>query len=104
MVACAVVVDSDGRAQRWAEYDTGQAVAALSVQATDLGLHVHQMGGFDPDAIRSAFRLAEAITPVTALAIGQWDPHADLPATLTEHEQNPRERRPIDELMLTVST
>ena len=103
MVACAVVVDSDGKEQRWAEYDTGQAVAMLSVQASELGLHVHQMGGFDADAIRAAFDLPADVTPVSAIAIGRWDPGADLPADLAEREQAARGRTPLDTIVIAGS-
>ena len=40
-------------------YDTGQAVAALVTQAQADGLSVHQMGGFDTDAVRAGLGLAE---------------------------------------------
>ncbi|MDO8970254.1 MAG: nitroreductase family protein, partial [Saprospiraceae bacterium] len=36
-----------GKPNLWATYDLGQSVAHLSVQATALGLFVHQMAGFD---------------------------------------------------------
>src|SRR3974377_1979533 len=36
-----------GQPNLWAMYDVGQAVAHLSVQASALGLAVHQMAGFD---------------------------------------------------------
>src|SRR3954465_2176968 len=42
--------DETGRPRPWALYDTGQAVAALTVQAECEGLSVHQLGGFDTDA------------------------------------------------------
>jgi nitroreductase len=61
-------------------FDTGQAVAALSVQAEADGLSVHQMGGFDADAARSEFDLETALTPLVVLAVGRRDPDAELPS------------------------
>jgi nitroreductase len=37
---------------RFAFYDVGQAVAHMSIQAHALGLHVHQMAGFDTAKVR----------------------------------------------------
>src|SRR3712207_2046778 len=39
--------DADGAPNRHALHDVGQATAQLALQATALGLVVHQMGGFD---------------------------------------------------------
>ena len=44
ILVAARTADDDGRAQPWALYDTGQAVAALVTQAQADGLAVHQMG------------------------------------------------------------
>lgn len=84
----------------WALYDTGQAVAHLSVQAEELGLAVHQMGGFDAVGIRERFSLAPELKPISAVAVGRLDPAADLPEPLFERERAPRERRPLSELLL----
>jgi nitroreductase len=55
---------------RWAEYDTGAAVANLSLQATALGLVVHQMGGFDAEQASELFHLPPDCTPMAMIAIG----------------------------------
>ncbi len=89
-----------GRPQPWALYDTGQAVAALVTQAQADGLSVHQMGGFDNDAVRAAFGLADALTPVVVLAIGRHDGRAGLPGPLAARETAPRTRRPLGDLLL----
>ena len=85
----------------WAVYDTGQAVAHLSVQAEELGLAVHQMGGFDAEGVRSHFGLAPELKPIAAIALGRLDPEADLPEPFAERERAPRERRPLNELLLS---
>ncbi|GAA0633764.1 nitroreductase family protein [Sporichthya brevicatena] len=84
----------------WAVYDTGQAVAHLSVQAEELGLAVHQMGGFDADGVVARFGLAPELRPISVVAIGQLDPEADLPEPYAARERAPRERRPLSELLL----
>lgn len=84
----------------WAVYDTGQAVAHLSLQATELGLAVHQMGGFDAPGVVERFGLAPELKPIAAIAVGRLDPGADLPEPYFERERAPRERRPVSELLL----
>src|SRR5271157_6029406 len=49
--------DHVARPNRHALYDLGQAVANLTVQATALDLHIHQMGGFDPRSARELFAI-----------------------------------------------
>jgi hypothetical protein len=92
--------DSTGHPLPWARYDTGQAVAHLTVQAQALGLVVHQPGGFDPRAAAAAFELPAGVTPLVVVAIGLHDPKAELPAPLAERERAPRVRRDVDELVL----
>jgi nitroreductase len=62
--------DHVARPNRHAFYDLGQAVADLTVQATALGLSIHQMGGFDPAAARELFAVPKGYEPVSVLALG----------------------------------
>jgi nitroreductase len=101
VLVAAQTVDDTGRSRPWALFDTGQAVAALSVQAEADGLSVHQMGGFDADAARNEFDLEEALTPLVVLAVGRRDPNAELPEPLAARERAPRSREPLQALMLT---
>jgi nitroreductase len=75
--------DHVARPNRHAFYDLGQAVADLTLQATALGLSIHQMGGFDPAAARELFAVPKGYEPVAVLALGyQEGPSAD-PAART---------------------
>jgi nitroreductase len=78
---------------------SGQAVAALSVQATALGLSVHQMAGFDAAAARDVLGVPEDHAPLTAIAIGYRDDPSALPDDLRERELTPRVRRTQDEFV-----
>lgn len=60
----------NGSPNRWAVYDTGAACANLSLQATALGLVVHQMGGFDAEKARAVFNLPSDCTPMAMMAVG----------------------------------
>lgn len=82
----------NGRPNPHAWYDTGQAVAHLSVQATAMELSVHQMAGFSADAVRQAFAVPEGFAPVSVIAIGYVGEPEQLTPELAERERAPRER------------
>jgi nitroreductase len=91
----------DGSALTWASYDTGQAAAHLTTQAQADGLVVHQMGGFDPDAVRSTFDLPAAVQPLVVIAIGRQARADRLPEPLAARETAPRTRLPLEEIVLS---
>ncbi len=102
IVAVTEVADAEGKARPWAHYDLGQAMAHFSIQAHADGLHVHQMGGFKADAIRSGFELPERFVPVTVAAVGLIGPPDALPEAVREREVSPRVRRPLAESLITL--
>jgi nitroreductase len=104
ILVAARTVGDDGRPHRWALYDTGQAVAALVIQAQADGLAVCQIGGFDTAAVRAEFGLSENLIPVVVLAIGRCDGTAHLPEHLAARETAPRTRRPVGDLLLPART
>jgi len=85
-----------GKPNRHAQYDTGQAVSALALQATALGLFVHQMAGFDAEAARKTFSIPPAHTPMAAIALGHAGDPDRLPEKLAERERAPRDRVPVE--------
>ncbi|MDT8410956.1 MAG: nitroreductase family protein [Vicingaceae bacterium] len=54
-------------------HDLGLAVGNLSAQATAMGLHLHQMGGFSAEKAINNLNIPEGFEPVTAIAIGYYD-------------------------------
>jgi len=103
ILVVAETVDTEGGARPYALYDTGQAVAHLSAQATADGLVVHQMGGFDKAAAGQRFGLGAGLTPLVVVAVGRHDPDAPLAPVFAERERAPRVRRPVEELLLPES-
>ena len=85
----------EGKALSHAWYDLGQAVAHLSVQATLEGILVHQMAGFDADALGVALGLDDHHRVVTVMTLGLQGDVSDLPENLQERERAPRVRRPL---------
>ena len=61
----------NGKPNRHALHDVGLASATLAIQATDMGLAVHFMAGFDGDKARDSFAIPDDFEPVAAIAVGQ---------------------------------
>lgn len=100
LIVAVAEVTRDGAPMRWAEYDLGQAVAHLSIEATHRGLITHQMGGFDADALSAAFGLDGALRPVAVVAVGRHDDSDDVHPAILERDLAPRERRDLGHLAL----
>jgi nitroreductase len=100
IVNIAVTAKPDGTPLRWAEYDLGQAVAHLTLQAHHDGLHTHQMGGIEPAALAESFGLAAELVPVSVTALGVLGSPDALSERLRERELAPRTRMPLEELLL----
>lgn len=100
LLACAkTTYDHNGRPNRHAWYDVGQAMAHLTFQATAEDLYVHQMGGFSADKAREAAQVPEPFEPVVMAAVGYLGNPDDLPEDLQERERAPRTRLPLDQIV-----
>jgi len=85
---------------RVALHDLGQAAAQLALQATALGLQVHQMAGVNLSLIRQEYGIPEGHEPQTGIAIGypdSSDPVGELASELHRRETGPRQRRSLGE-------
>ncbi len=99
MISVAARLDRDNDPNAHAWHDVGQAVAGLSVQATALGLFVHQMAGILPDKIRELYQIPGTHEPVTGIALGYPGAPEQLPDKLRQRELAPRTRKPIGEFV-----
>ena len=86
---------------RWAQYDTGAAAENLCLQASDLGLMAHQMGGFNGDAARDAFDIPTQFTLMAMVAVGYQGNADELSADLKARELAERKRKPLGELFFS---
>jgi nitroreductase len=89
--------ERNGKPNRWGAYDTGAAAMSLCVQATEMGLMIHQMGGFDPDRTREAFSIPEQFVPMAMMAVGYQLPEEKIPEGMKEREYAKRNRKPLGE-------
>jgi len=83
-----------------AKYDMGAANAFLSLQATQLGLNVHQIGGFNEALLRENLKVPTSHDLGVVMAIGYPGDPSRLPDVLQERERNPRLRWPQDQFVL----
>ncbi|WP_377273057.1 nitroreductase family protein [Peterkaempfera sp. SMS 1(5)a] len=97
VVAVAAERYADGTPHHHAAYDTGLAVAQLALQAHALGLHAHQMGGFEAEQLRSVLGVPDGHRPLSVTAIGALAAAELLPPELLARETAARERRPLTE-------
>jgi nitroreductase len=89
--------EEGGEPNRHAFHDVGLAVENLVIQATAVGLMVHQMAGFDVQKARETFEIPDGYEPVAAVAIGYPGDPAMLPDRLRQRELGPRSRKPLQD-------
>ncbi len=97
LLSCADSKLSNGKPNRWGQYDTGAATLNLSLQAASSGLMVHQMGGFDADMAKEAFKIPEQFTSMAIISVGYQLAEDEIPEELKEREYNDRARNPLAE-------
>lgn len=86
---------------RHALHDVGQAAANLALQASALGLEIHQMGGFSVEKTRETYQIPEGFEPVAAIAVGYPGSPDDLPEGLREKELAARSRGSLDSFVFS---
>jgi len=84
-------------------HDVGLATAMLSVQATELNLFLHQMGGFNSAKAKEEFQIPDEYEAVSIIAVGyEGNPEA-LPENLRAREVGERKRKPLSELVFSAN-
>ncbi|WP_428386169.1 nitroreductase family protein [Mucisphaera sp.] len=89
----------NGKPNVVAEHDLGLAAGNLSLQATAMGLFVHQMAGIDHDKMRSAYGIPDDFKTMTAIAVGHGANADDVPEDLRERDEAERNRKPFSEFV-----
>jgi len=92
----------DGSQNRHAFHDVGQASANLSLEATSLGLQVHQMAGIDPEKAREVFGIPEHFEAVAGIALGYPGDPMTLPeGRMRDGETGARQRKEASSFVYT---
>lgn len=87
-----------------AQHDTGLANMSIVVEATRRGMIARMMGGFDRSGAKALINAdANGLEPVTVMAIGYPGDLAQAPEEVQKRETAPRERKPVDELLIKLS-
>ncbi len=93
--------DHNGKPNRHAFHDVGLAAANLIIQASALGLYVHQMAGFHLDRAREAFQIPDSAEPVAAMAVGYLGDPQQLAEDIREKESASRTRKPLSDFVFS---
>ncbi|BAS58004.1 MULTISPECIES: nitroreductase family protein [Leptolyngbya] len=93
--------EKNGTQNRHAFHDVGAAEANLAIQATALGLHVHQMAGFDVEKARELYGIPQGYEPVDAVALGYLGDPYSLSDKLQQRLSAPRSRKPLESFVFT---
>jgi len=93
----------NGQLNSSAKYDLGGANALLSLQAVELGLNVHQMGGFNTELLRINLNIPEQFEIGVVMAIGYPGDPESLPELLKLRELAPRVRLLQEEFVMNKS-
>jgi nitroreductase len=98
--AAATHFSKNGAENRFAFYDLGGSTSHLTLQAAELGLTTHQMGGFDQEAARKVLGIPAEYALGAVIALGYRGEPAELGNdTLIERETTARTRMPLDEIV-----
>ena len=85
----------NGKLNKHAFHDVGAAVTNLTLQATAMGLFVHQMSGFDSEKAKKLFNIPGGYEPVAAIAIGYYGNNDDLQEEFVKSEFSKRNRKSV---------
>ena len=87
--------ERSGKPNRHAWHDVGAASENMFLQASELGLYMHEMAGFDRQRASALLAPDAGLEPVAMIAIG----YPGDPATLAEPQRSsetaPRQRKPV---------
>ena len=84
-----------GYKPRYADYDTGQAAAHVTLQAREMGLEAHQFAGFDKEAVAAELGVPAYVRLLAGIAVGVPGDPAGVPARDAERDQRVRRREPL---------
>ncbi|MBW4608812.1 MAG: nitroreductase family protein [Hassallia sp. WJT32-NPBG1] len=93
--------ERNGVENRHAFHDVGAAATQLAIQATALGLFIHQMAGFDVPLSRSLYSIPEGYEPVAAIALGYIGDPQTLSEKLLQRTLAPRTRKRLENFVFT---
>jgi nitroreductase len=92
-------LDCQVQNREYAEFDTGQAVMSLGIQAWHEGLIAHPMAGFDDETIAEEFGIADGYRVITVVALAYPGDESFLSEKHLEMEHSERSRKPLEKVV-----
>lgn len=100
IIVSAVVADNDGKQNEFAAFDAGLATQNLLLEATNLGLAAHVLGGIEAAWLDEALSLDDNVKPLVGITVGKRALPEELEGALHDREVAPRTRLSLDEIVL----
>lgn len=94
IIGCYLDEDEKGK-NNYAQYDLGQAVMSLVIQAQSLGYYSHQMGGFNKDMVKESLIIKAPLYPWVVIAIGKIGDYSKADQILVDKDNKERKRKEI---------
>jgi nitroreductase len=91
---------TNGRSNDSAKYDLGAANAFVALQATELGLNLHQMGGYDHQKAIDDLKIPDTYELGVMMAVGYHGDPSKLSLDLQQRELGPRYRYIQDDFVM----
>lgn len=92
---------ANGHPNPYGLHDTGAASALIALQAIELGLHTHGMGGFDKEALHAAFNVPSDFEAGACWALGYLGNPEDAPENYRAMETAPRSRKGLSQYVFS---
>ena len=89
----------NGAQNRFHSYDTGQAMAMMSIQAVNDNIFITQMGGFNSDLARELFKISDDYEILACVAVGKINYEAQAKQTFREENLIYRTRNDLSEFV-----
>ncbi|MCR4277258.1 MAG: nitroreductase family protein [Candidatus Roizmanbacteria bacterium] len=90
ILACYIKEDKFGE---YGQYDLGQAVFSLVIQARSLGYHSRQMADFNKKQVRNNLKIKNSFFPWVIIAVGKIGDYTKADSTLIEKDNLERKRK-----------
>lgn len=92
IIGCYLDEDENGK-NSYAQYDLGQAVMSLVIQAQSLGYYSHQMGGFNKDLVKESLTIKTPFYPWVVIAVGKIGDYSKADQILVDKDNKERTRK-----------
>jgi nitroreductase len=87
----------NGQPNRYALHDAGAANTTLLLQAADLDIYGHMLGGYDHAKALELLNIPDHLEPVCFIALGYLGDVDQLEEPFKTRETAPRSRKPVEE-------